>query len=306
MNYTKTEFSFPSVSGLADIHAAKYVPADAPKGIFQIVHGMAEHFERYEKFIDVLTANGFVVFTHDHLGHGKSVSDKCVKGYFGEGGYKTLVSDVAALNDIAKKEYPSLPYVLFGHSMGSFVVRCFAGTPEYNKKIDKLIACGTAGANPGAGIGIGLCNCIAAFKGEKHLSKMIDGIAFGSYNKKFEGRTNFDWLTKDNDIVDAYIADEDCGYLFTLNGYKGLFGALKFANSKECFAATPDTLPILLIAGADDPVGNYGKGVQEVYDKFKGRGINVDIKLYPNARHEILNESDTFDNVVADVLDFAK
>lgn len=306
MNYTKTEFSFPSVSGLADIHAAKYVPAETPKAIFQIVHGMAEHFERYEKFIDELTANGFVVFTHDHLGHGKSVSDKCVKGYFGEGGFKTLVGDVGALCDVAKKEYPSLPYVLFGHSMGSFVVRCFSGMPEYNKKIDKLIACGTAGANPGAGIGIGLCNCIAAFKGEKHRSKMIDGIAFGSYNKKFEGRTPFDWLTKDNDIVDAYIADEDCGYLFTLNGYKGLFGALKFANSKECFQATPETLPILLIAGEDDPVGNYGKGVKEVYDKFKDLGRKVDIKLYPNARHEILNESDSFDKVVADVLAFAK
>ena len=305
MNYTKTEFTFPSCSGLVEIHAAKYIPNTEVKAIFQIAHGMAEHFERYEKFIDALCANGFAVYTNDHIGHGKSVSEKCEKGFFGKDGYKTVVADMAKLTSIAKEEYGALPYVLFGHSMGSFMVRVYAADPSYNTMIDKLIACGTAGANPGAGIGIGLCNCIAAFKGEHHRSKMIDGIAFGAYNKKFEGRTNFDWLTKDNDIVDAYIADEDCGYLFTVNGYKGLFGALKSANGKGWENKVPKSLPVLLIAGADDPVGNYGKGVKEVYDKLKASGHEVDIKLYPNARHEILNESDTFDNVVADVLAFA-
>jgi len=135
---------------------------------------------------------------------------------------------------------------------------------------------------------------------------MIDGIAFGAYNKKFEGRTAFDWLTKDNDIVDAYVADEDCGFLFTVNGFKGLFGSLKAANTKKWYSDVPNSLPILLIAGENDPVGNYGKGVKEVYDKLKNTGHDVEIKLYPNARHEILNESDTFDKVVQDVLDFIK
>jgi len=306
MNYTKTEFSFPSESGLAAIHAAKYIPNTEVKAVFQIAHGMAEHFERYEKFIDALCAEGIAVYTNDHLGHGKSVSAPSEKGYFGPDGYKTLVRDMAKLSDIAKEDYPSLPFILFGHSMGSFLVRNYAADSQFNKKIDALIACGTAGANPGAGVGIALCNCIQTFKGDHHRSKMIDGIAFGAYNKKFEGRTAFDWLTKDNDIVDAYVADEDCGFLFTVNGFKGLFGSLKAANTKKWYSDVPNSLPILLIAGENDPVGNYGKGVKEVYDKLKNTGHDVEIKLYPNARHEILNESDTFDKVVQDVLDFIK
>ena len=304
MNYSKTEFTFPSVSGLAAIHAAKYIPQGEVKAVFQIAHGMAEHFERYEKFIDGLCANGIAVFTNDHIGHGKSVNSVEDKGYFGAGGYQNLVADCAALTDIAKEEYPSLPYVLFGHSMGSFIVRAYAANSVFNKKIDGLIACGTGGANPGCGVGIMLCNLIAAFKGEKHRSKMIDSIAFGAYNKKFEGRTTFDWLTKDKDIVDAYIADDDCGFLFTVNGFKGLFAALQFVNTGAWFKAVPNSLPILLIAGEDDPVGTYGKGVTQVYDKLKASGHDVEEILYPNARHEILNESDTFDKVLADVLAF--
>lgn len=303
MNFVKTTGSFKSVSSLADIHFAKYAPTSGEvKAVLQIAHGMAEHKERYEKFADYLCSIGVAVYINDHLGHGESVSSKDEKGYFGEMSYQAMVEDAEKLTEIAKEDYPALPYVIFGHSMGSFVVRCYL--MKYGDMVDGAIICGTGGANPAAGVGIALTKLIGKCNGDHHRSKFIDNLAFGAYNKKFEGRTPFDWLTKDNDVVDAYIADEECGYLFTTNGFVGLFSALKQANSKECFEKTPN-IPILMISGSDDPVGNYGKGVKEVYDKFTASGHkNVTLKLYENARHEILNESDTVDTVLKDITVF--
>ncbi len=303
MNFVKTLGSFQSVSNLAKISYAKYVPQDGEvKAVLQIAHGMAEHKERYEKFADYLCSQNIAVYINDHLGHGESVSSKEEKGYFGEMGYQAMVEDAGKLTEIAKEDYPAIPYIVFGHSMGSFVMRCYL--TKYGDLIDGAIICGTGGANPAAGIGIALTKLIAKCKGDHYRTKFVDNLAFGAYNKKFEGRTKFDWLTKDNDIVDAYIADEDCGYLFTANGFIGLFGALSYANSKECYEKTPN-IPILLISGKDDPVGNYGKGVSEVYEKLLASGHSmVTLHLYENARHEILNESDTFDTVMKDIGNF--
>lgn len=305
MNFVKTLGSFQSASSLAKISYAKYIPVDGEvKAVLQIAHGMAEHKERYEKFADYLCSQNIAVYINDHLGHGESVASKEEKGYFGEMGYKAMVEDVAKLTEIAKEDYPAIPYMVFGHSMGSFVIRSYLA--KYGDLIDGAIICGTGGANPAAGIGIAITKLIAKCKGDHHKSKFVDNLAFGAYNKKFEGRTNFDWLTKDHDVVDAYIADEECGYLFTANGFIGLFSALKYANSKECYEKTPN-IPIMLISGKDDPVGNYGKGVTEVYEKLVASGHNkTTIHLYENARHEILNESDTFETVMKDISEFAE
>ena len=305
MAYIKNEFTFPSVSGLADIHAASYKPENGEiKAILQIAHGMAEHLERYEKFASSLCDLGIAVYTNDHLGHGKSVSSKSELGYFGENeGWKNFVEDCHELTLIAKKENPGKPLIFFGHSMGSFVARAY--TLKYANEVKAAVYCGTAAPNPASGVGVGLATLIGKIKGDHHRSKLIDKIAFGTYNSKFEKRTAFDWLTRDTKEVDKYIADEYCGFLFTANGYRDLMQLLGYVSSKEWFEGLDKQLPILVISGDMDPVGNYGKGINQVCDKlFKAGKDNITKILYPKARHEILNEKGYFNAVVKDVANF--
>ncbi|MBO5937005.1 MAG: lysophospholipase [Clostridia bacterium] len=303
MSYIKKEFTFASVSGLADIHCASYLPENGEvKTVLQIAHGMAEHLERYEAFADVLCDNGVAVYINDHLGHGASIKDKNELGYFGkQDGWKHFVEDCHELTKIAKAENPGKPYIFFGHSMGSFVARAYSA--KYAGEIDGAIYCGTAGPNPAAGAGIMLTNLIIKLKGDHYKSKLIDKVGFGTYNSKFEGRTAFDWLSRDNFQVDKYIADELCGFLFTAAGYRDLFSLLAYVSSKEWFAGLSKELPVLIISGAMDPVCNYSKGIDQVCDMLKAAGkTNFKKILYPDARHEILNESACFDTVCKDVL----
>lgn len=307
MKVIKTEFTFKSVSGLADIHAAKYIPENAEvKGVFQIAHGMAEHLERYEPFIDVLCENGYAVYINDHLGHGKSVTSDEELGYFGEkDGWKNFIEDCYQLLKIAKKDYGDKPYYFFGHSMGSFVSRSF--TFKYADELTGAVFCGTSGPNPAAPIGAKVASLIGKVKGSHYRSKFIDNLAFGAYNKKFEGRTAFDWLSRDNDQVDKYIADKYCGFLFTAYGYRDMFSLLGSVSNDKWFTEYPKQLPVLIISGEMDPVGNYSVGVRQVYDKLREAGkSNVDLHIYPNGRHEILNEREAFGDVCRDVLAWAE
>ena len=308
MKAVKTEFTFKSVSGLSDIHAAKYVPEDdsTVKAVLQIAHGMAEHLERYDSFADALCENGIAVYINDHLGHGQSVSSKSELGYFGEkDGHINFVEDGKKLMEIAKSEFPGKPYIFFGHSMGSFVARLFSY--KYADELSGAVFCGTSGPNPAAGIAIHLASAIAKLKGTHHRSKFIDKLAFGTYNSKFEKRTAFDWLTRDNDVVDTYIADEYCGFLFTAYGYRDLFSLLNTVSQKQWFEKFPKTLPVYVISGDMDPVGEYAKGINKVCDGLRAAGkTNVSCKLYKDARHEILNEKACFDEVVADVVAFVE
>ncbi len=303
MSYVKKEFTFTSVSGLADIHCASYLPEDGEvKTVLQIAHGMAEHLERYEAFAEALCKKGIAVYINDHLGHGSSIKDKNELGYFGsKDGWKNFVEDCYELTKIAKSENPDKPYIFFGHSMGSFVARAYSS--KYADEINGAIYCGTAGPNPAAGAGIALTNIIIKFKGDHHRSKLIDKVGFGTYNSKCEGRTNFDWLSRDEFQVDKYIADELCGFLFTAAGYRDLFSLLSYVSSKEWFSTLSKKLPVLIISGAMDPVCNYSKGIEQVCNLFKNAGkSNVKKILYPDARHEILNESECFDTVCEDVI----
>ena len=305
MSYIKKEFTFISNSGLADIHCASYLPENGDiKAVLQIAHGMAEHLERYEAFADELCKNGVAVYINDHLGHGLSVAAKSELGYFGEkDGWKHFVEDCHKLMEIAKSENPGKPYVFFGHSMGSFVARAFSS--KYADEIDGAVYCGTAGPNPAAGAGMAVANLIIKLKGDHYKSKLIDKMAFGTYNSKFEKRTAFDWLSRDNFQVDKYIADEYCGFLFTTAGYRDLFSLLAYVSSKEWFETLSKKLPVLIISGAMDPVCNYSKGIDQVCNMLKSAGkTNVKAILYPDARHEILNESACFDTVCKDVLAF--
>lgn len=298
------EYSFESSTNLGDIHADMWLPEGEIKAIVQISHGMAEYGLRYKDFAEYLCGNSVAVVVADHMGHGKSFDGKEENyGYFGsENGHAHLADDQAKLTDIVKNDYPGVPYILFGHSMGSFIARRY--TAFYGDKIDAVVYCGTAGSNPAASIGRAVANMTAKLKGQKFKSKFIDKLAFGTYNKRTENNTPFDWLSTDRKQVEKYIDDDLCGGLFSATGYRDLMDLLIFVNSSECYDKIPKGLKIFVIAGEEDPVGTYGKGVKEVFDKLVSTGhSDCRLKLYPGMRHEILNEVGN-EQVYEDVLNF--
>ena len=292
MAVLRTEYKVPSKTGLADVYVRCWAPESKPVGIVQIAHGMAEHGERYADFAAYLCSKGFAVFADDHIGHGKSVKTDNDLGYFGEnGGWDAFVEDERAITELIKKECPDTPVIFFGHSMGSFIAREYLRRYGDDDAIKGGIICGTSGKNPASAIAIKLADGIAKAKGSRHRSEFINKMAFGAYNKKFEGATAFDWLTSDKAQVEKYIDDKYCGYLFTAAGYKDLFTILTIVSGREWFKKMPKALPLLVISGEDDPVGNYGKGIKQVYNDLKLAGSkDVTLKLYPGMRHEILNE----------------
>ncbi len=302
----RREYSYPSTTGLANIYARSWQPQDPSKinAIFQIAHGMAEHGERYEDFAKFLCENGYAVFVNDHIGHGKSVVTDEDLGYFGErDGWLSFINDAKQLTDIAKAEYPDKPVILFGHSMGSFIARSY--TEKFGADLAGAIFCGTSGTNPAVGIAIKLADLIAKIKGSRYHSEFINKLAFGAFNKKITNpRTPYDWLSKDEKQVDKYMTDKYCGFLFTAVGYRDMSTVLNSVSVKSWYTNVPFILPIMLISGQMDPVGNYGKGIQQVYQDLKSTGHkNVTMKLYKNDRHEILNELDK-ETIYNDIVDW--
>lgn len=289
----KEEFTFDSRDGQSKIHAVRWVPEGKVVCILQIVHGMAEYIERYEDLAQYLGEKGILVTGDDHLGHGKSVAENGTYGYFCEQDPATVVvRDVHRLKKLTQEEYPGVPYVILGHSMGSFILRNYLF--RYGTGIQGAIVCGT-GSQPQALVKFSrmVVALQGAFLGQKHVDKMMDKMAFGSYNKRIENpRTSFDWLCTDESVVDAYVKDKLCGFIFTINGFRTLFTLLDRLNQEENINAMPKTLPIHFISGDMDPVGNYGKGVRKAYADFEKAGMErISLKLYPGSRHELLNET---------------
>ena len=291
MEIIRKEYTVPSKCGVADIYARCWMPVDGVNAIFQISHGMAEHGERYEDFASYLCSKGFAVVVEDHMGHGKSINTDDDLGYFGENnGWDPLVEDERAVTELIKADFPDVPVIFFGHSMGSFVAREYILRYGNDERIKGAIFCGTSGKNPAAAVAIHLAGAIAKAKGGRHRSEFINKMAFGPYNMKTEKRTAFDWLSTDKGQIDKYVADKYCGFVFTAAGYKDLFTILTKISGKDWYTKLPE-LPILLPAGDMDPVGNYGKGVKQVYnDLIQAGHKDVTIKLYPGMRHEVLNE----------------
>ena len=290
----KEEFYYDSTSKTTKIHAVRYIPDGEIKAILQIAHGMVEYIERYEAFALYLNSKGFLVTGNDHLGHGQSVNSKEEWGYFAkDDGNRAVLCDVHKLTQITKKKYPDVPYFLLGHSMGSFYARQYLC--EFGKELNGAIIMGT-GCQPLALVQFGrlLTKTISLFKGWHYRCGLVNNIAFGSYNKHFEpARTTKDWLSKDTAIVDKYVADERCNFIFTLNAYYNMFTGISRLYDKNLLSRMPKDLPVFFVAGEDDPVGDYGKGVMKAVDMFKNIGMkNVSLKLYPTDRHEILDETD--------------
>ena len=290
---TETVAKYLSFDGKTELVYRLYEPAEEVRGVVQIVHGMAEHVTRYEEYARHLTGLGFAVAGNDHLGHGDSCPDESNLGFFAAaGGTRTVIEDVHSLTSILKEKYPGRPLILLGHSMGSFIARLYLS--EYAEDLTGAIIMGTAGPGAPTGPAVALINLISLFKGEAHRSKFIDKLAFGSYNKKNKpARTKFDWLTKDESVVDRYIEDPKCGFLFTLSGYRDLMSFISECNASSWAETVPTNLPVLVISGEDDPVGNYGEGPKKVAGMLAAAGsVGVTLKLFRGDRHEILNETD--------------
>ena len=301
MSVTMEERRIKSTDGIHELYTRVYRPEGEIRAIFHVVHGMTEHIRRYDSFLSEMAEKGYLVFAFDNLGHGYTAKDRSELGFIAhEDGYKYLARDVYHAAQVIRKEYgEELPYYLMGHSMGSFIVRYTAQL--YPDLPDKLIAMGTGGPNPAVGAGLVMIDILKVFKGERAQSPFITNMAFGSYNKGFEG--NGDWLSKDPQVRKSYDADPYCNFRFSLSAYKDLLTLNKIVNLDAWFDAMPKDLPILLISGAEDPVGDHGRGVKAVYDGLKKRGANVQLKLYRDCRHEILNDTSR-DEVIADISKF--
>ena len=280
-----------SSCGAGKIHYCKWTPEQPPKAVIQLVHGIAEYITRYDRFANYLNDLGFVVVGEDHMGHGDSIGEDGIRGYF-HGGWFNGVQDTYQLLEDTKKEYPDLPYVLFGHSMGSFMVRTIlAKYPESG--ISAAIICGT-GWQPTFALPtlIKVLEAVCKKNGEEIPNQKIHDLVFGGYNKRVENpRTPQDWLTRDEQIVDRYIADPLCGFVASCGLMRDMIMGIRYVQTPANLANMKKYLPVLFIAGDADPVGPYGKGVEKAAKAFRKSGmVNVTVKLYPEARHEILNE----------------
>ena len=291
----KEDIYFESRDGVSKLHAIVWSDKTKnPIGILQIIHGMAEYIDRYDDFARFMVGKGFVVVGDDHLGHGDSVGENGTYGYFCKKDPATvLVRDEHRLKKLMEAKYPGVPYYILGHSMGSFIARNYLN--RYGSGIQGMIVMGTGNQSKAllsaSKVLVGLTGF---FCGEKHVAKFINKLAFGTFNRAIEDvKTNVDWLTKDEAIVDKYIADERCGFTFTVNGFRGLFELIYRLQKPKNLVTIPKKIPVFFVSGEEDPVGDYGEGVIGAKNDLVRAGLeNVSMKLYPGDRHEILNETD--------------
>ena len=299
------DFYFQSSTGRTSIHALKCVPDGKPRAVVQIAHGIAEHIDRYRPFMEFLADNGFVVAGNDHLGHGKSIRVPEEQGFFAEkDGWWRAVDDMDKLHDIMSKEYPELPYVLFGHSMGSFLTRTYL--IKHPDKYDAVILSGTGHQSPALVLGgNAAASVMAKLNGAMGDGAKLDSLAFGSYLSKIENpRTKFDWLSRDAEQVDKYIADPLCGFVGKIGLYRDMMQGIKFITDKKNIAQMNKEKPVYFMSGDGDPVGDYGKGVERAYKAFCDAGLHdVFMRLYPGGRHEMLNETNK-EQVYQDILNW--
>ena len=295
----KKDFYYPSSDGRTKIHAISWQPAGVkPKAVIQIVHGMTEYIDRYDEFARYLVSNGFLVCGEDHLGHGESVISDEYHGYFGEDGNAWVISDIHKLRQIMHEDYPDLEYMMLGHSMGSFLVRQYITEEDggYAKGLSGVVVMGT-GWQPDIVLRAGMA--VARMQGLNKVgkrTKLIEALSFGSYLKRIDNpRTFNDWLTKENDIIDKYRSDPWNTFHFTPNAFFHMFSGMLKAHDTKRMEKLPKDLPLLLTSGAEDPVGNWGEGVRKAYLAYLEHSpCQVDIRLYEDDRHEILNETDRY------------
>ena len=301
------KFRFMDSEG-KNIYVYKWEPKEKNiKGVIQIAHGMTETALRYSYFAEKLNEAGFVVYANDHRGHGNTACTKEELGYIAdEDGFHWMVEDLKELTDIIKMQYPNVPLILFGHSMGSFLSQRYIQL--YGDKIDGLILSGTNGIPKKiTKIGRLIAGCEIKLYGRKHISKVMDKLSFGDFNSNFKpNRTQYDWLCSVDEEVDKYIADEKCGFICSSSFYYDLINGLRKIHEKESLNRIPRNLPIYIFAGDKDPVGYEGKGIESLFNLYKEIQIeDVSYKLYKGGRHEMLNEWNK-DDVINDILKWTR
>ena len=286
------DFTFESSTGKNTIHARKCVPTGEVKGVVQIAHGIAEHINRYDEFMAFLANNGFVAVGNDHLGHGQSYSTPEEKGIFSrKGGWSYVVSDMLKLHDIMIQEYPNVKYIMFGHSMGSFLTRTYM--IEHPESYDLAILSGTGHMKRAVYIGgCAIADFFSRREGLTHSGDKLEKVAFGKYEDRITNpRTEYDWLSTVDEEVDKYIADDNCGFTCKNSLYRDMMHAFLLITSKKKLAKMDKSKPVYFMSGKEDPVGEYGAGVERAYQAFCNVGMqDVTVKLYEGGRHEMLNE----------------
>lgn len=264
-----------------------------PKAVVFTVHGMQEHKERYEALASCLNKHQIACINYDLPGHGETAGNEENKGWFGENnGWKALVDSAADIALIARKKYPDVPVVYFGHSMGTMVGRVFL--QNYDLLIDAMILSGAPNYNPGCRVGLAVADAEAKRKGKRGHSKLLDKLATGSFNQGIKDpRTELDWLSYNTDNVDKYIADEWCGFPFTIQGYHDLFTLMVKMNDTSLYRCMNPDIPILFFAGEDDPCTGGEKGLKKSIRTLKDAGYDkIDTKIWPHMRHETMHEDD--------------
>lgn len=300
---TFKDFYFNSSTGKNKIHARMFVPDAEPRAIVQIIHGIAEYIDRYDEFMSFLADNGIIAVGTDHLGHGKSIESEEQTGFFAyDNGWDYVVRDEEVLRLAMHENYPELPIIVFGHSMGSFMARTLL--IRYPDAFNAAIISGTG--NQGAALvngGLFMGNLVTGLKGAHHYSKFLNNLAFGSYNKIYDNpKTEYDWLSRDEANVQKYIDDPLCGFIPSCSLFRDMMTGVKFITNKKNLTAMNKNMPVYFMSGDMDPVGECGKGVQKAYNNFLEAGMkDVSIKLYPGGRHEMLNEINK-DEVYTDIL----
>lgn len=262
-------------------------PAGEPKAAVQLTHGMAEHKERYEPFMRFLAEEGYVAVIHDHRGHGASVQSEDDYGYFYTEDISATVEDLRQVTDMIRKDYPGIPVYMFSHSMGTLVARSFLR--KYDALIEKLVLCGPPTKNSMAGAGYILAKIISKISGPAGHSRFLDSLAVGVFNKGFEGENQ--WLSVNSENVSDYNEDPLSGFMFTNNGYVNLMKLMKESFRKDGWAMNNPDLPVLLIAGEDDPVIQSRDKFMALKSFLETVGYkNTEAMLFSGMRHEILNE----------------
>ena len=297
------EFRYPSARTAFSIYARVWLPDAPPRAVVQLVHGVAEHVGRYAEIADFLSRHGFLVCGEDHLGHGKTVENGSYGFFAPEHGWELVVRDVRRLREIMGNRYPRLPYILLGHSMGSFLARTYLIL--YPGTLDGVILSGT-GQEPAPLIALGraLAGLECRRLGPQGVSPLVDALSLGAYNRRFRpNRTSADWISRDPAAVDAYLADPLCRSKCTASMFRDMLGGLQFIGKKSNLRNMDLDIPVLFLSGDRDPVGGMGRGVQKVRTRFSEAGCrDVTLKLYPGGRHEMfheINQQEVFEDVLA-------
>lgn len=301
---SKQEFSLTTPDGV-NLVCYKHLPQNETKAVMIIVHGMAEHAQRYDSFAEYLSSQNYATYAYDQRGHGKTAGSIENLGFFAEeNGWQKVTDDLQLIVSKAKEENPGKKIFILGHSMGSFITRTYIA--QYSQNIDGAILSGTAGSAGLIGkVGKMLTCVISTFKGKRSLSPLLDKMSFGDFNKSFApNRTKFDWLSSDNSEVDKYVNDPYCGTIFSIGFFNNLMNGLEYVSKLSNAQKVRKDLNMYLFSGGKDPVSKNAKQIPEVFEMYKNAGIeNISMKIYDDARHETLNET-IKNEVYADILNW--